>query len=61
MEFKTRIRMFLHDTGATVTSFCKKVGISPTYYYKFMNDEVEYSAGLVKGIEAYLDEVYAKR
>ena len=61
MELKTRIRMFLHDTGATVTSFCRKVNISPTYFYKYMNNEVEYSVELVNGIQAYLDEVYTKK
>ena len=60
MELQKRIRAFLNDTGAPVTVFCKKVGISPTYYYKFMSGETEYSSALKKHIEAYLDEVYAK-
>lgn len=60
MTLKGKINLFLEDTGAPVTAFCRKVGISPTYYYKFMNDEIELSDKLTKRIVTYLKDVYAR-
>lgn len=60
MDLKTRIRAFLCDTGAPVTAFCRKVEMSPSYYYQFMNGEAELSQALINNITNYLDEVYAK-
>lgn len=60
MELKERVRHFLKDTGATVTSFCKKVQISPPYYYQWMKNEVEFSESIIHRIKSFLDDVYAK-
>lgn len=32
MDLRQRVKSFINDTGATVTAFCKKIEISPTYY-----------------------------
>lgn len=60
MELKERVKAFLADTGATTTNFCKRIGISTTYYYKWMNNKSELSDGLISNIESYLKEVYTK-
>lgn len=60
MDLKERVKSFLNDTGATVTAFCKRIEISPTYYYKWMNNDVEFSNQVVNRIEKFLNEVYAK-
>lgn len=60
MNLRKRVKEFLKDTGSTVTNFCKKIGVSTTYYYKWINENVEISDALMQKIENYLDEVYAK-
>lgn len=60
LELREKVKSFLIDTGATVTSFCKKIEISTTYYYKWINNNVEFSDQLVSRIETFLNEVYAK-
>ena len=60
LDLRKRVKSFISDTGATVTSFCKKMEISPTYYYKWMNNNVEFSDQLVIRIKNFLNEVYAK-
>ena len=60
MDLKKRTKSFLEDTGATVTAFCKKIEVSPTYYYKWMKNKVEFSEKLTNRITEYLNEVYAK-
>lgn len=60
MELREKVKAFLNDTGATVTSFCKKIGISNTYYYKWINNKVEFSDQLVSRIKTFLNEVYTK-
>lgn len=60
MDLKEKVKSFLNDTGATVTAFCKRIEISPTYYYKWMNNDVEFSNQVVNRIEKFLNEVYAK-
>lgn len=60
MDLKKRAKSFLEDTGATVTAFCKKIEVSPTYYYKWMKNKVEFSEKLTNRITEYLNEVYAK-
>ena len=60
MNLRERVKAFLTDTGGTVTAFCKKIEISPTYYYKWMNNYIEFSDRLLNRIKEYLDEVYAK-
>lgn len=60
LDLRKRVKSFIIDTGATVTSFCKKMEISPTYYYKWMNNNVEFSDQLVIRIKNFLNEVYAK-
>lgn len=60
MDLKERVKSFLNDTGATVTAFCKRIEISPTYYYKWINNDVEFSNQVVNRIEKFLNEVYAK-
>lgn len=60
MDLRERVRAFLKDTGATVTNLCKKIEISPTYYYKWIRNEVEFSDRLMHRITEFLNEVYAK-
>ena len=57
---KERVKAFLKDTGVSVTAFCRKTHISTSYYYKWLNDEVEFSSDICNRIGKYLDEVYAK-
>lgn len=60
LDLKERVKSFLVDTGSTVTAFCKRIEISPTYYYKWMNNNVEFSGQLISRIKNFLNEVYAK-
>ncbi len=60
LDLRKRVKSFIHDTGATVTAFCKKIEISPTYYYKWINNNVEFSDQLISRINNFLNEVYAK-
>lgn len=60
MDIKEKVKSFLNDTGATVTAFCKRIDISPTYYYKWINDNVKFSNEIIDRIIKFLDEVYAK-
>lgn len=60
LDLRQRVKSFINDTGATVTSFCKKIDISPTYYYKWINNNVEFSNQLLNRINNFLNEVYAK-
>ncbi len=60
MDLREKVKSFLNDTGATVTAFCKKIDISPTYYYKWMKNSVEFSDQLVSRISDFLNDVYAK-
>lgn len=60
LDLRQRVKSFINDTGATVTAFCKKIEISPTYYYKWMNNNVEFSNQLISRIINFLNEVYAK-
>lgn len=60
MELREKVKAFINDTGARITVFCKKVSISPPYYYQWINNEVEFSDKVVNRITEYLNEVYAK-
>ncbi len=60
VDLKEKVKSFLNDTGATVTAFCKRIEISPTYYYKWINNNVEFSDQLISRINNFLNEVYAK-
>lgn len=60
LDLKERVKSFLADTGSTVTAFCKRIEISPTYYYKWMNNNVEFSGQLISRIKNFLNEVYTK-
>ena len=60
LDLRQRVKSFINDTGATVTAFCKKIEISPTYYYKWMNNNVEFSGQLICRINNFLNEVYTK-
>lgn len=60
MDLREKVKSFLSDTGGTVTAFCKKIEISPTYYYKWINNNVEFSERLINRIKEFLNEVYAK-
>lgn len=60
LDLKEKVKSFLIDTGATVTAFCKRIEISPTYYYKWINNNVEFSDQLISRIKNFLNEVYAK-
>ncbi len=60
MELKKRVKSFLEDTGATVIALCKRINISNTYYYRWINGEVEFSEDICNRIETFLNEVYAK-
>lgn len=60
LDLREKVKSFLNDTGATVTAFCKRIEISPTYYYKWINNDVEFSDQLISRISNFLNEVYAK-
>lgn len=60
MELKKKVQSFLDDTGATVIAFCKRIDISPSYYYAWMRGRIEFSDAIVNRITTYLDEVYKK-
>lgn len=60
MELKKRVKMFLEDTGATLSSFCRRMKISNTYYYMWMRGDIEFSDEIVNRITSYLDEIYKK-
>lgn len=60
MDLKERVKMFMEDTGAKLSVFCRKTKISDTYYYAWMHDKIEPSEEMRGRIKAYLDEVYAK-
>lgn len=60
MELRERVKMFMDDTGAKLSVFCRKVQVSPTYYYSWMNGKVEFSEAINKRINTYLNEVYRK-
>ena len=60
MELKERVKMFMFDTGAKLTIFCRKIDISTTYYYAWMRGEVEFSESIINRITEYLNEVYKK-
>lgn len=60
MSLRERVKAFRADTGAKLSVFCRKVQISPTYYYAWMRGEIEVSDAIIDRITAYLDEVYAK-
>ena len=60
MELRERVKAFIDDTGARITTFCKKISISPQYYYQWINNEVEFSSEIANRITTYLNEVYAK-
>ncbi|MCM1253242.1 MAG: hypothetical protein NC321_10505 [Clostridium sp.] len=60
MDLKERVKMFMNDTGAKLSVFCRKVQISSTYYYAWMRGEIEPSESMSDRIRVYLDEVYKK-
>lgn len=60
MDLRKKVKAFLEDTGARITTFCKKINISPQYYYQWINNEVEFSGEVTNRIITYLNEVYAK-
>ncbi len=60
MDLKERVKMFMSDTGAKLSVFCRKVQISSTYYYAWMRGEIEPSESMGERIRTYLDEVYKK-
>lgn len=60
MELKKRVKSFLEDTGATVMAFCKKINISNSYYYRWLNGEIEFSEDICDRIDAFLNGVYTK-
>lgn len=60
MALRNRVKSFLEDTGATINAFCRRIGISTAWYYRWMHEEAEFSDELCEKITTYLDEVYAK-
>lgn len=60
LTVRERVKAFRSDTGAKLSTFCRKTNISPTYYYAWMRGEIEVSDAMINRITAYLDEVYAK-
>ena len=60
MELKQRVRNFLEDCGATKVNFCRKVGMSTTYYREWQLGERDISKTIKDRITAYRDEVYKK-
>lgn len=60
MELRNRVRNFLEDTGAPITAFCKRINISHTYFYKWINEQLDFSSNIKERIIKYLDEVYKK-
>lgn len=60
MNLKERTKAFLKDTGATVTAFCRKNDISPSWYYRWINEEHDLSENIKQRITTYLDSIYKK-
>lgn len=60
MDLRCRVNMFLDDTGATVSAFCKHINIHPSWYYRWINNQIEFSDELIGRVTAYLDAIYKK-
>ncbi|MBE6964573.1 MAG: hypothetical protein E7441_00890 [Ruminococcaceae bacterium] len=52
---KERIKTFLELTGAPMTKFCSKAGISPTAMYRYLSDDLRLSVETEDRIKCYLD------
>lgn len=53
---KTRIKNFVEEFDMPVTVFCKKVGMSTTSYYKWMQGAFNFSEEREKKISEYLSK-----
>lgn len=59
MNYKTLIERstsFITSSGVAVTKFCKRVGMSPTHFYRWRNGEVRISADKAAAIDKFLKE-----
>lgn len=53
---KERVKKYLNETGVPRTVFCKKIGISTGYLYKWLHDERSISEILEVTIDTYLSK-----
>ncbi len=60
MDLREKVKAFIKDTGSSVMNFCKNVGISHAYYYKWIKGQVEFSEKINERIRNFLKDVYAK-
>lgn len=60
METRERVERFFVDTGAKKSQFCKRIGMSTCYLYRYLKEGYNISDELTNRINAYLDEVYTK-
>lgn len=54
-ELIERCERFIQSTGAVVTKFCQRCGISTSMYYKWRSGETPLSAEKAAGINQFLE------
>jgi transcriptional regulator with XRE-family HTH domain len=54
-ELLERAERFIESTGATVTRFCSKCGLSASLYYQWRSGKTPISAEKAAGINAFLE------
>ncbi len=54
-ELLDRCERFIQSTGAVVTKFCQRCGISPSMFYKWRAGETPLSAEKAAGINQFLE------
>ena len=54
-ELLDRCESFIRSTGAVVTKFCQRFGISPSMYYKWRSGETPLSVEKAAGINQFLE------
>ena len=53
---RDRVRDFLNEFGMPITVFCKKIEISPGYFYKWKVGKVNFSEEALQRISDYLSK-----
>ena len=56
MDLKQKVRDYIKRVGIQKTPFCSRIGISPSYLYKWFKGEKEFSDNLVNRINSYIDK-----
>ena len=52
MDLKQKVRDYIKRVGIPKTTFCSRIGISPSYLYKWFKGEKD----LVNRINSYIDK-----